>query len=975
MQLFDGYTVITGADSYCYLRLDDGSLLKMDQNSKISIGRTWRNRLSISVLSGGLLVDAASQQPGSNVEVRVGNSAIAIRGTMFIAEHMPDGEVTFTMFEGSGEAGGVRLNNGYTVNVLDTTTVTRKHELRRITFNRDTSLFVLQSVLADVDRFVQNGIISREDVPALESLEREKQGSVTTPEPTLAEQGRILFDEWLASMNFIFGGGAGGGNSGSDVNNGNGNVSIVRPEVLRSALVLAYSHRVDVRVSENNGADVFVNRQWVTPDVMNTFNSAIRQTENFLASPLVLSAQANAERDAIVQATIQFHEAYRHSFGSMPLPVLPEHLGSEIANGYAARAFVLPSENGYEIDHNRWWVTGDVMDGLDAALRQAEREYDALMSAGQGIMRAAPLVDVASAVLTLNDAITVFNNSRQPGLREPMLHRLMDVNTALLLSYMAKSNVVVNSDAANVPQGVRWVTRAEMDALDTAIARSEEERIRINAQIQPGEELGEALILEIASAALELNDARAVFTASIKDGARYVPRPADVTALQSAIVRAAGEKLLVVVSADGSGVLQNRPWVTPEEMRAFDDAIEAAQAAVRTAQFQTEAGAAYAALQEAVTAFRNAIKPGTGELDHSPLLHVISSADMILSRVGAGRMISVCHNGATVYRNHLWAAREDIDAFEAALDDALAALAATAAQNGIAAAADELREATGRFISSLAGGTNPGSGSYPTGMWHNINNGRVHAGSDFNAAVDAAMPGDTIILSGDSTVGAMRTITNTVNIVIAKNATLTNTQSAWLGGQGTFTNNGTIVVTAPGGNYLLMNGTFTNNGTIDIRLGGILEIFPTGTFANNGLLSLQAMTVFIYNSANDTIQNNGAIWIGTRTAFTVRPSVRFTGSAGAFFEVTGNLANVQWDISNFFDADGAPFTGNILPAGIYFWNPQLNGWVSSLVVPAYIDVLPEETPDTPPEEEADVLSEEKETDVPADEEEIDVPPE
>jgi hypothetical protein len=85
MQLSDGHTVTTGIDSFCWFRLGDDTLLKMDQMSKISVNQTSRNRLSISVLSGAALVDALDRTSDTTIETNMGNTAIAIRGTMYIA--------------------------------------------------------------------------------------------------------------------------------------------------------------------------------------------------------------------------------------------------------------------------------------------------------------------------------------------------------------------------------------------------------------------------------------------------------------------------------------------------------------------------------------------------------------------------------------------------------------------------------------------------------------------------------------------------------------------------------------------------------------------------------------------------------------------------------------------------------------------------------------------------------------------------
>jgi|GEM_PF-2483208 len=175
MSLHDGFTVTTGADGSCYLQLDDGSLLKMDVSSRVRVGQTGRNLLSVSVLSGGLAVDAEPQAAGRGVEVRIGNSALAIRGTFFTAENRADGAIIYTMFEGWGDVDGLDLPNRhimvvwgnedalFALDLLDT------HEL--IPFDIEyASLFVLELILDDVERFIENGIIEYEEIERVREL-------------------------------------------------------------------------------------------------------------------------------------------------------------------------------------------------------------------------------------------------------------------------------------------------------------------------------------------------------------------------------------------------------------------------------------------------------------------------------------------------------------------------------------------------------------------------------------------------------------------------------------------------------------------------------------------------------------------------------------------------------------------------------------------------------------------------------------
>jgi hypothetical protein len=173
MKLHDGYTLATGNDSFATLLLDDGSLLKMDRNSKIQISRTANNRLSVSVLSGGLVVDAVTQTGNNAVEIRTGNSALAVRGTFFIAEFRQDGTARFTMFEGSGEVDGVTLPAGHIMVVTDSTltpTGDSQYTVTQITMDDETSELVLRTILDNVERFIETGIIEEEDLFIIEEL-------------------------------------------------------------------------------------------------------------------------------------------------------------------------------------------------------------------------------------------------------------------------------------------------------------------------------------------------------------------------------------------------------------------------------------------------------------------------------------------------------------------------------------------------------------------------------------------------------------------------------------------------------------------------------------------------------------------------------------------------------------------------------------------------------------------------------------
>ena len=116
--------------------------------------------MSISVLSGALSVDAAPQKAGDVTEVRAGSSALAIRGTYFVAEFTDNGLAKYTMFEGEGVVDGVSVPSGYILVVTyNETTQEKTYDVVKLELNEDTSEFVLQCILDDPERFIDEGII------------------------------------------------------------------------------------------------------------------------------------------------------------------------------------------------------------------------------------------------------------------------------------------------------------------------------------------------------------------------------------------------------------------------------------------------------------------------------------------------------------------------------------------------------------------------------------------------------------------------------------------------------------------------------------------------------------------------------------------------------------------------------------------------------------------------------------------------
>ena len=175
-RLSDGYTVSTGKDSYCYLKLDEDSVVKMDQQSKLAVSKTSKDKLSLSVLSGSALVDAGPQAPGKTIETRVGNTGLTIRGTLFIVSQPQDGsgKIAITMLQGSGEVDGKILPEGSTMFVYDDNVAAEKVYSMLNVEVETMDLFTLLVVLDYKDMLMELNLISPEELELIPQLIQEK---------------------------------------------------------------------------------------------------------------------------------------------------------------------------------------------------------------------------------------------------------------------------------------------------------------------------------------------------------------------------------------------------------------------------------------------------------------------------------------------------------------------------------------------------------------------------------------------------------------------------------------------------------------------------------------------------------------------------------------------------------------------------------------------------------------------------------
>ena len=100
-RLSAGNVMSTGLDTQVYMNLDAASIVKMDEQTQLSVDAAG-NRLALTVLSGSALVEVDQLAPAHALETRIGGTVMSVRGTLFIAAMGETGAAVFTMLSGEG---------------------------------------------------------------------------------------------------------------------------------------------------------------------------------------------------------------------------------------------------------------------------------------------------------------------------------------------------------------------------------------------------------------------------------------------------------------------------------------------------------------------------------------------------------------------------------------------------------------------------------------------------------------------------------------------------------------------------------------------------------------------------------------------------------------------------------------------------------------------------------------------------------
>lgn len=455
---------------------------------------------------------------------------------------------------------------------------------------------------------------------------------------------------------------------------------------LKAAIEAAEALRA-ATLEEEDGDTVDVGAAWASPTAHAAYKAAI-DTANGLAKPDITREAAAAALAALNDATAAFEDAI--SYGRK-LPALPgAALASGIAEARKARTSALVSENGSDVPPDKYWVTSATMAALDTAIdtavdtllaggtqtaldsaaatlaqavtnftgtralgTSADTDHDALVASAydklsgiialrddtatsadgydvpsdkkwvtQAVMDA--LEDVLSDILAniaanpaydftamLDSARQAFEAARKDGLYSGTLD-VSALGAALAEARQLLRDTIVSPNGKNVSARDLWAPKADHNALAAAADAAAD---ALKTVFTPQ---------QVNTATTALNTAIETFKAAQKPGLSIV-----AIELEGYI----GEALLALhdtaISANGKDVPEGSFWVTLDERELLEAAVEAAQAARRSATTQAELDDAAAGIEAALARFKAAMKEGTSKEAAVPVTRVVLSADSL----------------------------------------------------------------------------------------------------------------------------------------------------------------------------------------------------------------------------------------------------------------------------------------------------------------------------------------------------------
>jgi hypothetical protein len=173
-KLAKGYTVTTGKKSTVGIKMDDNSVVTMNESTKIDISKQSSREIKLTVVSGTISVNAGKQAAGNNTTIKAGNTTMGIRGTTLTISHAP-GVVRTILLEGELEIdtpdGTFTMKSGHVMDVYDGVgDQPPETDIYPLEIDKIQDSFTLELIKEHLELLLELGILTEEEAETLDGL-------------------------------------------------------------------------------------------------------------------------------------------------------------------------------------------------------------------------------------------------------------------------------------------------------------------------------------------------------------------------------------------------------------------------------------------------------------------------------------------------------------------------------------------------------------------------------------------------------------------------------------------------------------------------------------------------------------------------------------------------------------------------------------------------------------------------------------
>jgi hypothetical protein len=437
---------------------------------------------------------------------------------------------------------------------------------------------------------------------------------------------------------------------------------------------------LDSLVESDDGTDINENNYWVSSGDKRALELALEDARDIAGKPNATAKEIRLALEALTKAynaaDAAKQKGTKDGTGDPdPEPVVKTALEAKIAEAQELLDSLMQSNDGTDVDKNKYWVISALKGSLAAAIAAADGVVNDADATEQ---------DVQAALNTLTTAYNAANTAKQWGTKsgtgdpdpdpDPVDKTALEAKIAQAETLSASLQTSANGN--DIPPNEEWVTVSVKLNLANAIQTAQDVVADENATAE-----------EVDAALSALNIAYEEANSAKRQGTTP-----DKAALEAKIAEA-WQKMGDVNQSDtgGSEHRVDELWVSSAVYRALQDALTAAEnARYNNNATKNAVDTALANLQTALGNFNP--QPGISVADKDELNALI---EQVTTKLGS---VAESVDGRDVYDHLEWATAAEKAALEAVLDQAHGiATNATAAQEAVDDMTADLQDAFDAF--------------------------------------------------------------------------------------------------------------------------------------------------------------------------------------------------------------------------------------------------------------------------------------